>query len=83
MKAIAATISEEALAWVDSQIDKKRFRSRSHALDACVWIVKGHEDDKLVPATKYKKKEDTNKDDLRNIAKGFVDAVDNFIGAKK
>ena len=49
---INARIDEELITWLDKQVASKRFRTRSHALEYCVFAFKqaeaeAHEGDSL------------------------------------
>ncbi len=37
----SVSLSKEILKWVDEEIKKKRFASRSHAVEYCIHKVKG------------------------------------------
>lgn len=37
---ISAKIDANLIDWLDNQVDKKRFRTRSHALEFCIYALK-------------------------------------------
>jgi Arc/MetJ-type ribon-helix-helix transcriptional regulator len=37
---ICARIDDDLINWIDTQVDRKRFRTRSHALEFCVYALK-------------------------------------------
>ncbi len=37
---VSARIDSDLIEWGDNQVDKKRFRTRSHALEFCIYALK-------------------------------------------
>ena len=37
---ICARVDEDLIKWLDDQVDRKRFRTRSHALEFCIYALK-------------------------------------------
>jgi Arc/MetJ-type ribon-helix-helix transcriptional regulator len=44
---ISARIDDDLVSWMDEQVEKKRFSSRSHALQYAVYLLKQTENTKL------------------------------------
>lgn len=40
---IAISVDADVMRWVDSGVEKDRFRNRSHGFEYCVKIVRGRE----------------------------------------
>ena len=40
---VSARVDPELLTWVDDQVDKQRFRTRSHALEYALRVLKQYE----------------------------------------
>jgi len=38
--AISARIDSDLIDWIDNQVERKRFRTRSHALEFCIYALK-------------------------------------------
>jgi len=37
---VTATIDQELITWIDSEVDKRRFRNRSHAIEYAIAKLK-------------------------------------------